>query len=189
MDPPINVLISGPTFCGKNLTLLNMFENEYFKKFEYIVLLSPTYHWNKSYLNWKYHSDPKFICLPISHDNVDKTLKYVVETYKEKSTAIILDDRASSQDIKNRTGKFTATGFGARHFNHSLFILTQQLTSVAKPIGRLVVFYTPNRKDIKLICDEYVYGVDDIEIEHIIKQLRQNKILILSLGSRTTVSA
>ena len=115
MDPPINVLISGPTFCGKIFTLLKMFEN-------------------KSYLNWKYHSDPKLICFPISHDNVDKTLKYVVESYKEKSTAIILGDCASSQDIKNRTGEVTATAFGARHFNHSLFILTQQLTSVAKPV-------------------------------------------------------
>ncbi len=79
---------------------------------------------------------------------------------KKNSTAIILDDCASSQDIKNRTGEVTATTFGAKHFNHSLFILTQQLTSIAKPvrenIGKLVVFYTPNRKDIKLICNEYL---------------------------------
>ena len=136
--------------------------------------MSNLYYWNKSYLNWKYHSDPKFICFPISQDSVDKTLKYVVETYKEKSTAIILDDCASSQDIKNRTGQVTATAFGARHFNHSLFILTQQLTSVAKPvrenIGRLVVFYTPNIEDMKPMCDEYLE-----EIKRIIKQLRQNK--------------
>ena len=118
------------------------------------------------------------MCIPISHDSVDKALKYVVESYEKKSTAIILDDCASSQDIKNRTGEVTATVFGARHFNHSLFILTQQLTSVAKPvrenIGKLVVFYAPNRKDI-IICDEYLYGVDDEEIKRIIKQLRQNK--------------
>ena len=31
MDPPINVLISGPTFCGKTFALPKMFENEYFK--------------------------------------------------------------------------------------------------------------------------------------------------------------
>ena len=175
MDPPINVLISGPTFCRKTFALLKMFENEYFKKFKDIVLLCPTYYWNKSYLNWKYHSDPKFICLHTSHDNVDKTLKYVVETYKRKSTAIILDDCARSQDIKDRTGEVTATAMGGRHHNHSLFILTQQLTSVAKParenIGKLVVFYTPSRKDIKLVCDEYLYGVDDEKIENIIKQL------------------
>ncbi len=166
-----------------------MFEDEYFKKFEYIVLLCPTYYWNKSYLNWKYLSNPKFICLPISHYNVDKTLKYVVETYKGKSTAIILDDCASSQDIKNRSGEVTTIAFGARHFNHGLFILTQQLTTVAKPVrenvDKLVMFHTPNRKDIKLMCDEYLHGVEDEEIERIIKQLRQNKY---SLGSRTKVS-
>ena len=116
MDPPINVLITGPTVFGKTFTLIKMFENEYFKKFEYIVLLCPTYHWNKSYLNWKYHSYPKFICLPISHDSVDKTLKYVVETYKGKSTAIILDDCASSQDIKNRIGEVTETAIRGRHY-------------------------------------------------------------------------
>ncbi len=140
------------------------------------------------YLNWKYHSDSKFICLPISHDNVDKTLKYVVETYKGKSTAIILDDCVRSQDIKDRTGEVTATAMGGRHNNHSLFILTQQLTSVSKParenIGKLVVFYTPNRKDIKLICDEYLHGVDDKEIENIIKQLRNNRYFHLVVELR-----
>ena len=158
--------------------LLKMFENEYSKKFEYIVLLWSNLLLDKSYL--KYYSDSKFICLPISHDSVDKTLKYVVDRYKGKSTAIILDDCASSQDITNKTGEVTEPAMGGRHFNHILFILTQELTSIAKPvrenIGRLVVFYTPNRKDIKLICNKYLYGVDDDkEIERIIKHLRQNK--------------
>jgi hypothetical protein len=156
-----------------------MFENQYFKKFEYIVLLCPTYYWNKSYLNWKYHSDPKFICFPISQDNVDKTLKYDVETYKGKSTAIILEDCASPQDIKNTAGEVAETAMRGRHHNHNLFILTQQLTSVAKlvkkNINKLVLFYTPNTKHTKLICDGYLHGVDDKEIEHIIKQLRQHQ--------------
>ena len=104
------------------------------KKFDYIVLLCPTYYWNKSYLNWKHHSDPKFICLPLSHDRIEETLKYVVETYKGSSTTIILDDCPRSQDIKNGTEAVSATAFGAKCFNHSLFILTKQLTSVAKHV-------------------------------------------------------
>jgi hypothetical protein len=187
-EQPINVLITGMTGSGKTYALLELLEGEYYGKFEYIVLICPTFDYNSSYLEWEYLHDDKFICLPSSHDRVQDLLEYVVETYKGIPTAIILDDVASSQDIKNRTGEIVKAAFGARHFNQSLFILTQQLTSVSKPVrenmGRLIAFYTPNRKDVKTICDDYLYGVEDEEIKDILKTLRGNRYSRLDISLR-----
>ena len=58
-------------------------------------------------------------------------------------------------------------------------MLTQQLTSISKPyrenIAKLVTFFNPNRKDMKVIVDDYLNGVSDNEISDITNKLRENK--------------
>ena len=72
----------------------------------------------------------------------------------------IFDDGASSQTIKNRTSETVRLGFSARHSGLSTTIITQQLTSVAKPyrenISKPVTFYNPN-KTMQTILDENLY--------------------------------
>jgi hypothetical protein len=69
--------------------------------------------------------------------------------------------------------------FSARHYNLSVIVLTQQLSSVTKPfrenISRLVTFYNPNRKEMKVITDEYINGVPQETISEITKILRGEK--------------
>ena len=77
--------------------------------------------------------------------------------------------------IKNRTSEVVKLGFSARHYRLSTIIITQQLTSVAKPyhenISKLVTFYTASKCDMKTITDDYLNGVDKEEI----LDLRENK--------------
>lgn len=64
----------------------------------------------------------------------------------------ILDDRAASKDVKRRTNELVNLAFSARHRGLSVWVLTQQLTSIAKPfrenVGVLVLFCTPSQKDM-----------------------------------------
>ena len=54
------------------------------------------------------------------------------------------------KNVKNRTSELVKLGFSARHYNLSIVVITQQLTSIAKPfrenISKLVTFYNPNKK-------------------------------------------
>ena len=60
-------------------------------------------------------------------------LKYVSYVYKGSNSLIILDDCATGQSVKNRVSELVRLAFSARHYNLSAIVITQQLTSVAKP--------------------------------------------------------
>lgn len=49
LSTPFNMILVGMTACGKTHYLLELLEADYMKHFEYIVLLCPTFEWNKTY--------------------------------------------------------------------------------------------------------------------------------------------
>lgn len=148
------------TACCKTHYLLSMLENEYMKHFETTIVLCPTFGWNRAYQEWKYKNDADFITMPCDQDDIELLLKYVVGIFKGTNSLIILDDCASSHEIKNRTIEVVKLGCSARHYALSTIIITQQLISVTKPyrenISKHVTFYTNNRNDKKAITDDYL---------------------------------
>ncbi|PFX32581.1 hypothetical protein AWC38_SpisGene2590 [Stylophora pistillata] len=65
----------------------------------------------------------------------------------------------TSKDVKQRTNELVNLAFSARHKGISIWVLTQQMTSIAKPfrenIAALVLFYTHSAKDMKATFDDY----------------------------------
>jgi len=80
-------------------------------------------------------------------------------TFQGTNTLIFLDDCAASKDAKERTGELVNLGSSARHAGLSWWVLTQQLSSIAKPfcdnVAALVLLYTPSAKITKTIFEEY----------------------------------
>ena len=97
METPFNMIIVGMTACGKTHYLLSMLEKDYMKHLEYIILLCPTFEWNKTYNECKYKDDKDFIAIPCGQDSIDCVLKYVVDIFKGINSLIILEDCASGQ--------------------------------------------------------------------------------------------
>ena len=115
MDTPFNMIIGRKTACGKTHYMLEILERDYMKHFESIILLCPTFKWNKTYYEWRYRDDLDFPAIPCDEDDIDLVLKHVVDLIKGSNTLIILDDCASGQDIKNRTSEVVKLEFSARH--------------------------------------------------------------------------
>lgn len=105
LETPFNMIIVGMTGCGKTYYLLKMLESDYKDHFEYIYLICPIYLYNKTYQEWKYKDDKKFFPIPCDQDHVERFLKYITDIYSGTNSLIILDDRASSQSVKNRTSE------------------------------------------------------------------------------------
>ena len=46
---PYTSLFIGQTGCGKTHLVLDLIENQYNKHFEFIIIICPTFRWNKTY--------------------------------------------------------------------------------------------------------------------------------------------
>ena len=83
-----SAIICGATDCGKTEFTLNLLETKYKGFFKYIVIICPTWRYNKTYLKRKwlfndpdhvYLVDPKEFCSK-SKDPLNDTLKVFFET-------------------------------------------------------------------------------------------------------------
>ena len=63
---------------------------------------------------------------------IEELLNLCAVLFSGTNTLIILDDCAVSKDLKNRSNKFIELAFSGRHKGLSVWVLTQQLTSIAK---------------------------------------------------------
>ena len=136
MDPrklPFNALIVGPTNSGKTQYLLNQLRGPFKGKFDYIVLLCPTFVKNKTYKGFV-DRDPHIYVIVCKQHEIEDWLRVASFFFAGTNTLFILDDCAASKDVKGRTGQLVNLGFSARHDGISVWVLTQQITSIAKPI-------------------------------------------------------
>ena len=75
----------------------------------------------------------------------------------------------------------------SRHAGISVWVLTQQLSSIAKPfrenMAAIVLFYTPSAKTTKAIFEEYAGELSHDELKQMISWLKECKFahLIFSL--------
>ncbi len=180
-------MIVGMTGCGKTYYLLEMIEKEYFRHFDYIFLICPTYFWNKTYQEWKYKDSEGFYPIPSDQNSVDDFIKYIVDNFKGTNSLIILDDCASTQAVKNRVSELVSLGMHARHYGFSTIVITQQFTSIAKPfrdnIAKLVIFYNPNKEDMQAITNKFLKAEKE-ETKDIEQKLGNNKYSRLEIFLR-----
>ncbi|PFX30568.1 G-protein-signaling modulator 2 [Stylophora pistillata] len=116
-----------------------------------------------------------FILAPIQNQ-IDVFLKLISYAYEGTNTLIILDDCAASKDVRQRKNEPVNLAFSARHKGISVWVLTQEMTSIAKPcrenIAALVLFYTHSAKDMKVTFDYYAGDLTKEEQVELLAKLK-----------------
>ena len=129
-------------------------------------------------MQWSYVSDPNFIVIDCDHDLVDHYMKQITFVAQGTSSLIILDDCASSQEVKNRTSELVRLEFSERHYGLSTIVITQQVTSIAKPfrkqLSKLVCFHNPSKKDTDELFDNYLGNLEKNEGKNMIHTLKNH---------------
>ena len=163
---PFHAIISGPTNCGKTQFLVDQLRGPFRYKFEYICLVCPTYPHNSTYFNFA-NGDKRFIVIcPGENDleTINNILSLIETTFSGTNCLIILDDCAVSKDLKSRTNNFINLAFSGRHKSLSLWVLTQQLTSISKPfrdnVACVISFHNPSQVGTKTLFDDYGGTID-----------------------------
>ena len=189
MDPaniPFNALIVGPTNSGKTQFLVKQLCGPFCGKFDYVVLICPSFAYNKTLYRFA-ERDPRLYVIICEQHQVEFWLKQASFCFEGTNTLIVLDDCAASKDVKGRTGELVKLGFSARHAGISVWVLTQQLSSIAKPfrenVAAIVLFYTSLAKTKKAIFEEYAGELFHAELRQMIARLKERKFahLIFSL--------
>ena len=184
MDTLFHMIIAGMTACGKTHYLLKMLEEEYKNHFDHIFIVCPTFEDNKTYQNWEYLKDPDVFAIACDHDKVEGVLRDIVKFAKNTNSLVILDDCAASKDVKNKTSELVKLAFSGRHIGLSTIVITQQLTSIAKPyrmnVSKLVTFYS-SRKDDRRDMFENHLDVSKYEQQKILDALKSKKYARLEI--------
>ena len=187
MDPgniPFNALIVCPTNSGKTQFLVNQLCCPFKGKFDYIVLIGTTFAYNRTLYRFG-ERDPWLYVIICEQHQVEIFLKLASFAFEGANT--LIDDCAASKDVKGRTGELIKLGFSARHAGISVWVLTQQLSSIAMPfrenVVAIVLFYTPSAKTTKAIFEEYAGELSHDELKQMISRLKERKFahLVFSL--------
>ena len=107
--------------------------------------------------------------------------------FEKTNTLFVLDDCAASKDVKDRTSQLVNLALSARHDGISVWVMTQQITSIAKPfrenVAAIKLFYTPSGKTTKAIFEDYAGEIKHDEYKELIAWLKKNKFshLVFSL--------
>ena len=190
MDPskiPFNALIVGPTNSGKSQFVVDQLYGPFRGKFDYIVLICPTFAHNKTYHQIG-EKDPRMSVITCMQHQVEIWLKIVSFVFEGTNTLIILDDCASSKDVKGRTGELVHLAFSARHLGISVWVLTQKMTGITSSfrenVAAIVLFYTPSAKTTKALFDDYAGDLSQEEYKGLISKLKERKFSYLVFSLR-----
>jgi len=190
MDPgkiPFNALIVGPTTLGKSRFVVDQLYGPFRFKFDYIVLICPTFTHNKTYHRLG-ENDPRMDVIVCEQHAVEKWLKPVRWLSEGTNTLIILDDCAASKDVKGRTGELVNLAFSARHMGISVWALTQKLTGITSSfrenVTAIVLFYIPSARTTKAIFDDYAGELSPDEYKGLVSKLKERKFSYLVFSLR-----
>ena len=151
---------------------------------------SKSYSKDKTYLGFA-KGDKRFVVLSPDASNVEEIndlLGICEDFFSGKNTLIILDDCAVSKDLKNRTNKFINLAFSGRHAGLSVCVLTQQLTSIAKPfrdnVACVVAFHNPSQIGMKSLFEEFGGDLDSQTRKNLTKNLKSENYSALCFSLR-----
>lgn len=164
-----HTIITGMTGCGKSKFVVDTLRGPMRKKFNNVILICSTYCYNLTYSGFG-RGDPGFLALqpdPSNEDDLNHLLTLCSTVYDQGKMLFIIDDCSFSRDVKRRSSELVRLACSGRHKGQTIWILTQQCSSIAKVIrenaSSVVAFYNPSGKDFDSLFDSCGSGLREVQ--------------------------
>ena len=183
LKEPHTALFVGQTNCGKTERALRLLESEYKDFYDFIIIISPTLKWNKTYRNRKWFWLDEYVLAIEPGGKLYEFIEYFSNSLAGYNVLFLIDDIIADETLDKKRQPLLDLAISGRHKGHSLWILTQSYTAIPKNIRRqvkmLYVWYPKDRKDLNVIHDENDVIKTDEELLNVKNQLKQGKHMCL----------
>ena len=173
---PFHCIITGPTNCGKTKYLVSKLRGSFRYVFEYIILICPTYIHNKTYRGFARGDKRFFVFCPQDDEEIQELLQ---------ACKIVF---SGTKELKKRSNEFIKLAFSGRHEGLSVWVLTQQLTSISKPfrdnIACIIAFHNPSQVGTKCMFEDHCNGIPTEDRSVITNELCRNEYSRLCISQR-----
>ena len=150
-------ILIGQTGCGKTHLVLDLIENQYNNRFDYIVIICPTLQENDTYhaKEWIKNDDKVWLVDP--KDNLYQWIKKLSELLRFLEV-LIINDIIANESLDKRRQPLLELSISGRHRGHYLWLLTQSYAAIPKNLKRqakaIFVRYPKEKADLKTIHNE-----------------------------------
>ena len=151
------------------------------------MLLCPTFAPNRTFDGCA-DKDPNIFVVACQHNEVERWLKLANVFFRGHEPTHDLGRLCvEGREFKERTNRLVSLDLSGRHTGISVWALTKQITSIAKPFREnavnIVVFYTPSSKTTKVNFEDYAGELLVEDYKEFIGQLKKLKFshLVFSL--------
>ena len=129
-----------------------------------------------------------FVFCPKDDEEIQELLEACKIVFSSTNTLIILDDCAVTKELKKRSNEFIKLAFSGRHEGLSVWVLTQQLTSISKPfrdnIACIIAFHNPSQVGTKTMYEDHCNGIPMQDRAVITNELKTNEYSRLCISQR-----
>ena len=134
---PHTSIFIGQTGCRKTHLVLELIEKEYSKRFDYIVIISPTLREdNKTYYAKEWIKNDDKVLLVDPKDNFYQWIKKLWELLRFFKVLFIIDDIIPNQGPDKKRQPLLELPISGRHRSHYLWLLTQSYNAIPKNLRR-----------------------------------------------------
>ena len=151
--------------CVKTHLVLDLFEKEYKKHFDYIVVICPTIRINETYhvRGWVKNDDSVWLIEP--KENLYQWIEKLSQLLSRFETPFIIDDIIANKDLDKRRQPLFELSISGRHWHHYLWLLMQSYSGIPKDLRRqakaIFFWYPKERTGFRTIHDENDLLTDD----------------------------
>ena len=147
---PHTEIFTGQTGRGKTYLVLELIENQYYKHFDWIVIICPTLRENSSYhaKEWIENDDKVWLVDP--KGNLYQWIKKLSELLRFLEVLLIIDDIIANKDLDKRRQPLLELSISGRNRGHYLWLLTHSYKGIPKKLreqAKAIFVWYPKAKD------------------------------------------